>query len=102
MLSWYLLTVLATLSRATIEITDPAAGSSYIGGGSVEVAWTDSGTYPTLSALTTYVLNLCAGGNDIGTFECSLAALSTDGSFSWGNYFSATIPAAAGADAGMG
>ena len=93
--------ILAGHAHANVEITAPALGSSYIGGGQLEIAWVDNGTFPTLADLATYTLSLCAGGNDVGMFECSLAPLAMDASFSWGSNFWATIPATAGPDASL-
>lgn len=91
------LAVLAHYVLADIQFTAPAAGAALKAGSVVTIAWKDSGKAPLLSDLTNYVINLCAGGNTVGSFQCSFATLVNGGTFSTGNTASATIPAAVGA-----
>ena len=59
-----LLVALGQVVLADVKITTPAPGTSIPGGGAISIAWTDSGTAPPLSDLTTYQLFLVAGGQD--------------------------------------
>ena len=96
-----LVAALAPFVFADVEVTKPPAGTS-IPPGTIQIAWKDSGSAPALSDLTTYSINLCAGGNAPDTFSCTLAALKTGGTFAAGNVAAGDIPAAAGADATHG
>ncbi|TKA81823.1 hypothetical protein B0A49_00587 [Cryomyces minteri] len=93
-----LLPVLAALTPfalADVQFTSPAAGATLPGGGAISVAWKDSGSAPALSALTSYQLFLCAGGND-GTNYIQLAAVTTQGTFAAGNVAQGTVAAGIG------
>ena len=90
------------MALADVQFTQPTGGASYVGDSLIQMSWQDSGNSPSLSDLTIDMINLCAGGNDMGTFQCSLAMLVTDGAFSAGNTASGTIPAIVGADAVLG
>ena len=50
------------LVSADVQFTSPSANAK-LSAGSVTVQWKDSGDDPAISALTTYQLFLCAGGN---------------------------------------
>lgn len=82
-----------------VEFITPAAGSAYVGGGTIGVSWKDSNIAPALSDLTNYVINLCAGGNDAGSFECSYGVIEAGGAFSSGNTASGVIAPTVAADA---
>jgi len=58
-----LLAALSSLALADFKFTSPAAGAS-VPVGSVSVQWSDDGTAPALSTLSTYTLYLMVGGND--------------------------------------
>lgn len=55
---------------ADVRFTSPVGGETFTGGGSINVAWTDSGEAPSISDLVSYQLFLCAGGNEEGTYVC--------------------------------
>jgi len=90
---------LCSSAFADVEFIKPAPGSAYVGGGTIGVSWKDSNIAPALSDLTNYVINLCAGGNDAGSFECSYGVIEAGGSFSSGNTASGVIVATTAADA---
>lgn len=79
-----LLFALAPTIFADVQFVQPAAGASLKAGGTLTVSWKDSGSQPALSSLTNYVLQLCAGGNEEGTF-IPVASLKPSGVFSTGN-----------------
>lgn len=81
------------LAFADVEFTVPAAGASVAGGTAFKVTWTDSGSAPSISDLTSYQLFLEAGSN---TAPQQLYALSTAGSFSAGNTITVTVPPGTG------
>jgi len=99
--SRYILSFIAFCSSAIadVEFITPAAGSAYVGGGTIGVSWKDSNIAPALSDLTNYVINLCAGGNDAGSFECSYGVIEAGGAFSSGNTASGVIVPTVAADA---
>ncbi|TKA52460.1 hypothetical protein B0A49_11990 [Cryomyces minteri] len=90
-----LLAALASSALADVAFTSPAAGAKIQGGGPISVAWRDSGYAPALSALTSYQLFLCAGGND-ATNHIQLAAIMTQGTFAAGNVAQRTVSAGIG------
>lgn len=51
-----------------VKFTSPAAGATLTGGGTISVEWSDSGTAPAVTDLSSYQLFLCAGGNDASNF----------------------------------
>ena len=63
-----LLLASAPLVFGDVKFTIPAAGASIAGGGTISVGWTDSGTAPSITDLSSYQLFLCAGGNDPTNF----------------------------------
>ncbi|KAK5200844.1 Cell wall synthesis protein kre9 precursor [Cryomyces antarcticus] len=90
-----LLAALTPFALADVQFTSPAAGATLPGGGAISVAWKDSGSAPALSALTSYQLFLCAGGND-NTNYIQLAAVTTQGTFAAGNIAQGTVAAGIG------
>lgn len=104
-MNFFLFSLIASLAPfilADVEFVTPTAGAALTGDTVVSIAWQDSGTAPSISDLTNYVINLCAGGNTAGSFECSLAVLVAGGAFSSGNTASGTIAESIGADATNG
>jgi hypothetical protein len=97
--SFLSLIALCSSAIADVEFITPAPGSAYVGGGTLGVSWKDSGIAPALSDLTNYVINLCAGGNDAGSFECSYGVIEAGGSFASGNAASGVIVATTAEDA---
>ncbi|KAF2763134.1 hypothetical protein EJ05DRAFT_472066 [Pseudovirgaria hyperparasitica] len=86
--------LLAPFVTADVEFTKPAAGATINGGGAIEVAWKDSGSSPSLSDLTGYVIELCAGSNQ----EFSvLAPVVENGIFTTGNAAQGVTMATVGA-----
>lgn len=65
--------ILCTRCNAHIQVVSPPVGQ-LLEPGQVTIQWTDSSDPPSTPALTEYAINLCAGGNSEGTFECSLAS----------------------------
>lgn len=61
-----LLTTLATLASAGIEITSPAKGAKLKANDAIEVKWDFAGSGPSQDDLTTYQVFLCAGPQDPG------------------------------------
>ncbi|KAF2791635.1 beta-1,6-glucan boisynthesis protein-like protein [Melanomma pulvis-pyrius CBS 109.77] len=61
------LAALAPLVSADVEFTAPKAGATFDGGTTITVQWQESKDTPLISALTTYQLFLCMGGNDAAT-----------------------------------
>jgi len=94
-----LLAASAPFAFADVEFTTPAAGATLTAGGTIAVAWKDSGDAPSISDLSTYQLFLCAGGNDDDNFIqlTQLTGGTAAGSFSAGNSLSATVSAGVGA-----
>jgi hypothetical protein len=84
---------------ADVTFITPAASSSYAPGNLLTISWQESGNAPLLSDLTNYVINLCAGGNTAGSYQCSLAILKQGGSFSDGNQVTGTVATSWGQDA---
>lgn len=62
------LSALAALVVADVEFTTPAAGAILTAGSTISIKWDDSGDAPKISALTSYQLFLCAGGNDDASY----------------------------------
>ncbi|OCL14200.1 beta-1,6-glucan boisynthesis protein-like protein [Glonium stellatum] len=91
-----LLAAITPFAIADIEFTTPTAGAKLTGGGSINIAWKDSGNAPSISDLMTYQLFLCAGGNDDGTF-IQLTSITQSGTFANGNKAVGTISAGVGA-----
>lgn len=87
---------------ADVAFVTPGAGSSYAGGSSISISWQDSGNAPLLSQLTNYVINLCAGGNEAGSFQCSLGVVVAGGAFSDGDAATGMIGAGWGQDMSNG
>ena len=81
------------LAFADVEFTVPAAGASVAGGTAFTVTWTDSGSAPSISDLTSYQLFLESGSN---TAPQQLYALSAAGLFSAGNTLTVTVPVTTG------
>jgi len=79
------------LAIADVRFQSPAPGSSYAAGAALPISWTESGQAPLLSQLTNYVINLCAGGNAAGSFQCSLGVLKAGGAFTAGNVVAGVI-----------
>ncbi|KAI9737005.1 MAG: hypothetical protein M1834_000594 [Cirrosporium novae-zelandiae] len=86
--SLILLCAVISHSLAYPKITTPAAGASLTGGSTISIKWSDEGTAPSISDLSTYQLFLCAGSNDEFT---QLATLVSSGDFSDGNTASGSI-----------
>ncbi|KAF2113317.1 beta-1,6-glucan boisynthesis protein-like protein [Lophiotrema nucula] len=86
------------LVSADVEFTSPAANGPGLSAGSVSVAWKDSGDEPPISALTTYQLFLCAGGNSEDEYDVLLALTPTiPSTFAiTGNKFTGTVGATVG------
>ena len=59
-----ILTSLTSFALADVQFTKPAAGTSLAGGGTLAVAWKESGTAPAITTFNSYQLFLMAGGND--------------------------------------
>lgn len=91
-----LLAAITPFALADVEFTSPAAGAKLTGGGSINIAWKDSGSAPSISDLTTYQLFLCAGGNDDTTF-IQLTSITTSGTFAAGNKAIGNVGAGVGA-----
>lgn len=94
--------LLIQVVTADVSFVSPSASSSYAGGSSISISWQDSGNAPLLSQLTNYVINLCAGGNDAGSFQCTLGVVKAGGAFSDGDATTGTIGAGWGQDATNG
>lgn len=77
--------LLPLLTLADVQFQSPAAGSSYAAGAALPISWIESGQAPLLSTLTNYVINLCAGGNAAGSFQCTLGVVKAGGAFTDGN-----------------
>ncbi len=92
-----LIAALAPFVLADVQLTAPAGGASVRGGSVILIEWKESGVAPSIADLTNYVINLCAGGNDPGTFECSLATLRSRGTFAHGDSTNGNIPTNVGA-----
>lgn len=60
---------------ADVLVTSPAFGTEITGGSTISISWQESGRAPPVADLTSYIVYLCAGGNDRGSFDCSLAVL---------------------------
>lgn len=60
------LTTLATLVSAGIDITSPEKGTTLTAGDAIDVKWDFAGSGPDADDLTTYQVFLCAGPNDPG------------------------------------
>ncbi|PMD40742.1 hypothetical protein L207DRAFT_554394 [Hyaloscypha variabilis F] len=88
-----LLVACLPLALADVKFTVPAASASVAGGTAFTVTWTDSGSAPSISDLTSYQLFLESGSN---TAPQQLYALSTTGLFSAGNTITVTVPVTTG------
>ncbi len=64
-----LLAATAPLSFAAVEFTIPAAGKT-VPAGALSIQWKDDGNAPSLSDLTTYQIDLMAGGNTDANSVC--------------------------------
>lgn len=65
-----LLVVATPFCLADVEFTKPAAGAA-IAAGALSIAWKDSGDSPSLDDLTTYQIDLMAGGDtDADSVRC--------------------------------
>ncbi|TID23777.1 beta-1-6-glucan boisynthesis protein-like protein [Venturia nashicola] len=93
----FLLTSILPSVHADVKFTSPAGGETFTGGGSIKAAWTDSGTAPSISDLTTYQLFLCAGGNDPTAF-IQLASITEKGLFANGNTAEGSVAVGVGDD----
>lgn len=60
-----LLATLAPFALADVEFSSPAAGGT-LPYGALSISWSDSGSSPKISQLSTYVLELVLGGNEAG------------------------------------
>ena len=92
----HLFTLLAALSPyalADVKFTIPAAGAT-VAVGTLSVTWTDSGTAPALSTLSSYTLDVMVGGNDAATMA-AVASIDATGLFTTGNTASGVVPATA-------
>ena len=87
---------LTSIVLADVQFTTPSAGAIIPGGGSLSIAWGESGSSPAISDLTTYQLFLCAGGNDEASIV-QLETITTQGTFANGNQAMGTVPLAMGA-----
>lgn len=76
---------------ADVQFISPAPGSAYTAGASLPISWAESGQAPLLSQLTNYVINLCAGGNAAGSFQCTLGVVKAGGAFADGNVVGGVI-----------
>ena len=92
-----LIAAIAPFVLADVQLTAPAGGASVRGGSVTLIEWKESGAAPSIADLTNYVINLCAGGNDQGTFECSLTTLQSGGTFANGDSTTGIIPINVGA-----
>lgn len=77
----YCFTFLSILSFASADVlfTQPGVGAG-IPAGTIDVAWKDSGSSPSLQDLTQYTLDLMVGGNDAGNM-LQLTTFVAGGSF---------------------
>jgi hypothetical protein len=91
-----LLTALVSSVLADVQFTSPKAGSSE-SGLELTIEWKDSGDDPPISALVTYQMFLCAGGNTDSSY-IQLATLVQQGDFADGDSVTATLTAGLGAD----
>ncbi|KAF2431354.1 beta-1,6-glucan boisynthesis protein-like protein [Tothia fuscella] len=91
-----LLAAIVPTILADVQFTSPAPGSSFTGGGSIKIAWKDSGDAPSISDLATYQLFLCAGGNEEASIV-QLYPITDRGIFANGNKAEGTIPVGIGA-----
>ena len=96
-----LLLAVPFLALADVEVIAPPAGQA-VPAGTIQIAWKDSGKAPSISDLTTYSINLCAGGNEQDTFSCTLATLQSGATFAEGSKASGDVPAAAGDNSANG
>ena len=112
-----LLAALIPLTLADVQFTSPAAGTTLQAGKPIIANWKDSGDGTALKDLETYVLFLCAGGNDeasiVGVLfhhdrfsltdhhflQVQIAPINANGQFSTGNTASATVAANLGGPA---
>lgn len=76
---------------ADVQFPSPAAGSSFAAGAALPITWAESGQGTSLSQLTNYVINLCAGGNAAGSFQCSLGVVKAGGAFADGNVVNGVV-----------
>jgi hypothetical protein len=77
---------------ADVKFTSPAAGTSVPGGTSFSITWTDSGTAPSLSDLTSYQLFLFTGSNA----QPQQLTLLKNAAFTAGNTVTVTVPVGTG------
>lgn len=61
-----LLATLTPITLADVEFTSPSAGGT-LPAGSLSIKWTDSGSSPKISQLSSYQLSIVLGGNEEGT-----------------------------------
>ncbi|KAK7187934.1 hypothetical protein DPSP01_003176 [Paraphaeosphaeria sporulosa] len=79
-----MLTTLASLVSAGIEISKPAKGAVLTAGDAIEVKWDFAGSGPGETDLTTYQVFLCAGPNDPGNANTITYPITTSGNFAQG------------------
>jgi len=77
---------------ADVKFTSPAAAASVPGGTSFSITWTDSGTAPSLSDLTSYQLFLFTGSNA----SPQQLILLKNGAFTAGNTVTVIVPVETG------
>jgi hypothetical protein len=65
-LAWLLATLVPSVF-ADVKFTSPAAGDT-VTLPTISISWEDSGASPPISALASYQLFLCAGGNDVSNY----------------------------------
>jgi hypothetical protein len=70
------LTTLATLASAGLEIYGPKGGATLKAGDAIKVEWREAGSGPGVDDLTTYQVFLCAGPNDPGNPNTVVSAWS--------------------------
>jgi hypothetical protein len=96
-----LLSILAaflTVARADVTFTAPAPGAVLPMQQPLRIVWTESGKSPPITELTSYLLFLCAGGNDLTTIT-QLAAIPASGQFTTGFEVTANIDPTIGSSA---
>ncbi|PNS16339.1 hypothetical protein CAC42_6446 [Sphaceloma murrayae] len=92
-----ILAALVSVVRADVQFTAPAAGGSVVGGGSLNLQWTYSGT-PALSTFSTYQIFLMAGGNTGASMQ-QLSVLVPNGIAAGAQAAQAVVPPGVGGSA---
>jgi hypothetical protein len=87
-----------TVGRADVSFTSPAAGAVLPMQQPLRIAWAESGKSPPITELTSYLLFLCAGGNDL-TSITPLTSIPASGQFAAGSEVVANIDPTIGSSA---